>query len=62
MKNKRFISDEEKINILLTFCEKKLGYKETHDFIDKVFEDYDPVEYAVIKADKELEKRNIKEC
>lgn len=57
MKTKVNISDEEKYEILLKFCEKKLGYKETHDFLEKVMENYSPVEYAVVKATKELEKR-----
>lgn len=56
MKNKE-ISLEEKYNILLKFCEKQNGYKKTHDFLDKVLEEYDPLEYAVLKTTKELEKR-----
>lgn len=56
MKHKE-ISTEEKYEILLKYCEKKLGYKATHDFLDKVMENYSPVEYAVLKATKELEKR-----
>lgn len=55
--NTKDISLEEKYNILLKFCEKQNGYKKTHDFLDKVFEDYSPIEYAVQKATKELEKR-----
>lgn len=51
------ISDEEKFEILLKYCEKKIGYKETHDFLEKVMDDYDPISYAVIKTTKELEKR-----
>ena len=52
------ISLEEKYNILLKFCEKQNGYKKTHDFLDKVFEDYSPIEYAVQKAQQELETRS----
>lgn len=57
MKTKTNISTEEKYEILLKLCEKKLGYKETHDFLDKATENYSPIEYAVLKAEKELEKR-----
>ena len=56
MKHKE-ISTEEKFEILLKYCEKKIGYKETHDFLEKVMDDYDPISYAVIKTTKELEKR-----
>lgn len=52
-----FITKDEKYNILLKFCESKIGYKDTHDFLEKVFIDYDPIEYAVKKAESELEKR-----
>ncbi len=45
MKHKE-ISTEEKFEILLKYCEKKIGYKETHDFLDKVLEVYDPISYA----------------
>lgn len=57
MKTKANISTEEKYEILLKLCEKKLGYKETHDFLDKATENYSSIEYAVLKAEKELEKR-----
>ena len=57
MKRPVNISDEEKFEILLKYCEKKIGYKETHDFLEKVMDDYDPISYAVIKTTKELEKR-----
>ena len=57
MKNKVNISTDEKYEILLKYCEKKLGYKATHDFLEKVMDDYDPISYAVIKTTKELEKR-----
>jgi hypothetical protein len=57
MKRQVNISDEEKFEILLKYCEKKNGYKETHDFLEKVMDDYDPISYAVIKTTKELEKR-----
>lgn len=57
MKTKTQISEEEKYAILLKLCETKLGYKATHDFLDKAFENYSPVEYAVLKATKELEER-----
>ena len=56
MKHKE-VSTEEKFEILLKYCEKKIGYKETHDFLEKVMDDYDPISYAVIKTTKELEKR-----
>ena len=57
MKRPVNISDEEKFEILLKYCEKKIGYKETHDFLENVMDDYDPISYAVIKTTKELEKR-----
>ena len=56
MKHKE-ISIDEKYEILLKYCEKKLGYKKTHYFLDKSMENYSPIEYAVLKATKELEKR-----
>lgn len=57
MKNKVNISIDEKYEILLKYCEKKIGYKETHDFLEKAMDNYSPIEYAVLKATKELEKR-----
>ena len=57
MKRQVNISDEEKFEILLKLCEKEIGYKKTHDFLEKVMDDYDPISYAVIKTTKELEKR-----
>lgn len=54
---KNDISCEEKFSMLLKYCEKKIGYKNTHDFLEKAFDDYDPIEYAVKKASKELEMR-----
>ena len=40
MKRQVNISDEEKFEILLKYCEKKIGYKETHDFLEKVMDDF----------------------
>lgn len=57
MKRKSNISEEEKFEILLKLCENEIGYKKTHDFLDKALEGYDPIEYAVNRATQELEKR-----
>ena len=45
MKHKE-ISTEEKFEILLKLCEKEIGYKKTHDFLEKAMDNYDPISYA----------------
>lgn len=57
MKTNKEISLEEQYAILLKYCEKKLGYKKTHEFLETAFESYSPVEYAIKKAEQILEKR-----
>lgn len=57
MKQNKDISLEEKYNMLLTYAERKIGYKETHEFLDEVGKYYSPIEYAVQKTLQTLEKR-----
>ena len=50
-------TDEEKKHILMALLEQEIGYKKAHDLYEKAIEDYNPIQYAVLKAKNNLEKR-----
>lgn len=57
MKNQYNLSDEERAEIYKQLLIHSVGYKQAEDLYEAAVKHYDPVEYAVIKANKELEKR-----
>lgn len=50
-------TDEEKKHILMALLEQEIGYKKAHDLYEKAIEDYNSIQYAVLKAKNNLEKR-----
>lgn len=57
MKNDYKISLEEKNSILFHLLSEEIGYKKAYDLYEKACEAYNPIEYAVKIATKELELR-----
>lgn len=56
------ISYSERYAIAMQLLIEELGYKEATELFDAALENYDPVEYAVMKAreNKENTSKNIK--
>lgn len=57
MKTRYSITDAELAELYKQLLIGKVGYKEAEDLFDAALRNYDPIQYAVIKAKKELEKR-----
>lgn len=57
MKNDYKLSLEEKNSILFHLLSEEIGYKKAYDLYEKACEAYNPIEYAVKIATKELELR-----
>lgn len=55
--NEYIITPEEKEALLFALLKQEVGYKKACDLFEEAVSNYDPIEYAVIKATKEIEKR-----
>ena len=62
MKNTYDISVEEDLEIYKQLLIHSVGYKQAQELHEAALRNYNPIQYAVVKANKELEKRNVKEC
>lgn len=51
------MSQEEKTEIFRALLIQEVGYKKAQDLYEAACKNYNPIEYAVQKANKELEKR-----
>lgn len=54
------ISLEEKNAILFEILKQELGYQKANDLYEAACDAYNPIEYAVQKVTKQLEKRKTK--
>ncbi len=58
MKNNYVMSQEEKTELFRALLIQEVGYKKAQDLYGAACENYNPIEYAVKKANKELETRD----
>lgn len=57
MYNEYNLSEEEQKEIYKQLLIHSVGYKQAEDLYEAAVRNYDPIQYAVKKANKELEKR-----
>ena len=57
----RAITEEEKSEIWRQLMIEEAGYKKAHELFEAACDNYDPIQYAVLKATKQLEKRKTKQ-
>lgn len=58
MKNNYIMSQEEKTELFRALLIQEVGYKKAQDLYEAACENYNPIEYAVLKTKESLEKRN----